>query len=81
MTFREEVKQHLAVIKRDNCCRLCGEGHPACLDFHHTDPEGKEFAIADFMKRRQPRFADLLIELKKCELICSNCHRRLHWKE
>ncbi len=80
MTFRQEVRQYLLHVKNTHGCSRCQERHPACLDFHHRDPEGKEFSVSDFLRRRQPRFADLLAELEKCILLCSNCHRREHWK-
>jgi hypothetical protein len=79
MTFRQEVKDHLLRVKRAGCSR-CGERHPACLDFHHRDPTGKEFTVADFLKRHQPRFSDLLDELKKCDILCRNCHAREHYQ-
>lgn len=43
------------------------------MDFHHRNPEEKEFNISrtSFRKGR----AKLLIEMAKCDLLCSNCHR------
>jgi len=59
-------------------CERCGYSKCyAALEFHHKDPEMKEISIARVMKRKRET---ALIELKKCELICSNCHREEHWK-
>lgn len=62
-------------------CSLCG--YNKCiwaLDFHHTDKTTKKFRIATALSELK----DLELikeEIKKCTLICSNCHRELHWKE
>lgn len=80
MTFKQEVKTYLGKIKQESGCSLCNETHPACLDFHHRDPSTKRFAISDFFKLKPSRFADLLDELKKCDVVCVRCHRRLHYK-
>jgi hypothetical protein len=59
-------------------CVRCGESDIACLDLHHREGQHKSFrlslAISDgFSKAR------ILAELKKCEALCANCHRKLHW--
>lgn len=56
-------------------CAECGETHPATLDFHHTNPNEKENNIASMNSRKR-----ILEESKKCIVLCSNCHRKLHWK-
>ncbi len=60
-------------------CTLCGEKHPACLDFHHRDPNTKDFSLGiirgwGYGKKR------LLHEIRKCVVICSNCHRKVHYE-
>lgn len=63
-------------------CAHCGEDHPATLDFHHL--EGKEHGIANLTNRNNltKKIKSLIIkEIKKCIVICSNCHRKLHWNE
>lgn len=59
------------------CCELCRkENHPAALDFHHKDQKEKKFNIATALQKNKKT---LLAEAKKCQVICSNCHRKLHW--
>jgi len=55
----------------------CGEGHPAALDFHHREDD-KEINIADAV-RSGWSVKRLMIELQKCDVICANCHRKLHF--
>lgn len=60
-------------------CEQCGENHPGCLDFHHIEPNEKKFGVSVLIGRNNKNEA--LKEIKKCIVICSNCHRKLHWKE
>lgn len=63
-------------------CKVCGETHPACLDFHHL--EDKEGGIANMINTRNITEAlrnKIIAEIKKCEVLCSNCHRKVHWEE
>jgi predicted HNH restriction endonuclease len=46
-------------------------------EFHHTDPSKKEEAISEICFKGWERVKK---ELKKCVLLCSNCHRSLHAK-
>jgi hypothetical protein len=59
---------------------MCPENHPACLDFHHKNPKQKDFEIACAIRQgwTKPR---ILEEIEKCIVVCSNCHRKLHWLE
>lgn len=57
-------------------CSQCGEDHPAVLDFHHTDPSVKEDHPSLIRSK-----ARLLKEIETCIVLCSNCHRKLHWQE
>jgi len=71
MKRRRKVKQ-LLVTEAGGRCRLCGyERCLAALEFHHLDPNAKEFGVS----RRGARSIDALrTEVRKCILLCSNCH-------
>ncbi len=61
-------------------CSRCTENHPACLDFHHLNPQEKDFSVTaiangTYSKKR------ILEEINKCEVLCANCHRKLHYNE
>ena len=62
-----------------NGCEKCPEKHIACLDFHHRDPATKSFNIGVSLGKVSLR--KLKAEIAKCNIICSNCHRKLHWQE
>ena len=57
-------------------CIRCGyDKHPAALEFHHKNPQEKEFAIGSFANKKWEVIQE---EILKCELLCSNCHRIEH---
>jgi len=74
---RQKNKEFVLEIQSKNGCIDCGESHPACLDFHHRNPEEKEIEIAiaieDWSLERLKK------EIVKYEILCSNCHRKRHW--
>jgi len=68
---RRKVK-HLLVEEAGGRCRLCGYDRcVAALEFHHLDPDAKEFGVAQRGARSIER---LRAEARKCVLLCSNCH-------
>ena len=59
-------------------CNKCPETHPACLEFHHRDPSTKLFNIGEDYGKHS--WKSILAEVAKCDVLCSNCHRKLHWE-
>ena len=60
-------------------CGRCGYcRNYSALEFHHLDPSQKDF---DFNVGRRRSWDKLVVELKKCVLLCSNCHREEHHPE
>lgn len=59
-------------------CRECGESHPATLDFHHRDASQKVSSIRTMITNGYSR-ERVLAEIEKCDVLCSNCHRKIHW--
>jgi len=58
-------------------CKDCGGVFPPSVyDFHHPDPSVKEGNPSSLMLNKKGRE-----ELKKCILLCSNCHRIRHFEE
>ena len=60
-------------IKLEVGCNRCGYNeHPAALSFHHINPEDKLFNLSQVKNHRLDKVYD---EIKKCEILCENCHR------
>lgn len=77
----EQRKRILAFVesrKQGKSCTTCGFSDSRCLQFHHLDPNEKELEIA--VLAHQGSMKKLIYELKKCIILCANCHRKLHAK-
>lgn len=75
----KKIKDWLKDYKKSLRCEVCGENHPACLDFHHINPKEKEFALGRVNKFLSIKM--LQNEIAKCRVLCSNCHRKIYWNE
>jgi transcription elongation factor Elf1 len=58
-------------------CLKCGEGHVATIDFHHSVGD-KEQSISELVANGYS-IKRIEKELKKCRVLCSNCHRKAHF--
>ncbi len=55
-------------------CEICGYDRClSALEAHHLDPATKDFNLSDTLD-----FGLIEEELKKCVLLCANCHREVH---
>ena len=69
----EKFKEYKKTLK----CSRCEENNPVCLDFHHKNPSEKEYVINRMI--RTFGWSRIMKEIKKCEVLCSNCHRKEHF--
>ena len=75
--FRQRLKIK-AVEYKGGKCSICG--YDKCnrsLDFHHRDPNEKEFEIGS---SKVLNWTKIKLELDKCDILCGNCHGELHEK-
>jgi hypothetical protein len=84
VTKRRRTLKIRAINSMGGGCVICNYNkHPGVLDFHHVDPLTKSFAISGGGFSRS--WAAIENEIKKCILVCANCHREielgLHKKE
>ena len=77
---RKEYKEWFLEIKEKEECEKCGEDHPGVLDYHHNGCEKKEDTISNMVNDLIPK-KKIIAEIEKCIILCSNCHRKLHWYE
>lgn len=61
-------------------CKICGEDRIETLDFHHINPEEKDDTISGLLIRGCSK-KRILMEIEKCDILCSNCHRILHYRK
>lgn len=80
MVRKAEIRKWFAAYKLTLECAKCGEDHPATLDFHHKKRDTKVRIVSaavsfGWAKER------IISEIKKCTVLCSNCHRKLHYRD
>jgi hypothetical protein len=80
MDDRKKTRNLVDNIKGKSRCIECGESHPACLDFHHRDSSTKLFDLSRRSINGVGR-KRILEEIEKCDVLCSNCHRKKHWEQ
>ena len=74
---QKKLAEWLNEYKAAKGCRVCGERDPRCLDLHHRSPRlGATYCVG--MLRITGSWSKLQSEVQKCDVLCSNCHRRLH---
>ena len=74
--YRRNRKLNLITACGNKCC-ICGYSKAvSALEFHHIDPSKKEFGIAS--NGTCHNIQKDIAEIRKCALVCSNCHREIH---
>lgn len=72
---RTTQKERMVYVMGERC-QICGYNtYIEALEFHHINPENKVF---NFNKSQTKSWEDNIKELKKCILLCANCHREVH---
>jgi DNA-binding CsgD family transcriptional regulator len=72
--WRKRKKIELVEYKGGSCIKCGYNKCISALEFHHIDPNGKDFSIGG----KSWSFERLKKEVDKCILVCSNCHREIH---
>lgn len=73
--YRQERKLWLEKLK-DRPCKDCGVKYPPyVMDFDHKDAKIKVASISWMALHNTSNLEVIKLEIKKCDLVCSNCHR------
>jgi hypothetical protein len=73
--FRKKLKEK-AVEFLGGKCEICGYNRCVyALEFHHVDKNKKSFGLSSGGIARS--WKRVLNEIKKCVLLCSNCHKEV----
>jgi hypothetical protein len=89
ISYKRKIKRaykNIAVTAMGGKCKICGYNkHNCSLHFHHINPKEKDFNfnigenVILSTKQGQKRWKMIVKELKKCILVCSNCHAEIHY--
>jgi hypothetical protein len=74
--LKKKLLKYVEDFKKTSVCSDCGisgEKYPRILDFHHTRGR-KKFEIAGHAKHTLS-LKKIKMEIKKCDIVCANCHR------
>ena len=63
--------------KQTHPCERCGQSDYRCLEFHH--PEGRKESNLSVGSMINHRKETLLEEMKRCQILCANCHKIIHF--
>lgn len=73
---RRQTKLRLVDVMGGKCSDCGFDRYPEALEFDHFDGN-KEKSIGSLMSGS---FTKLMREAKKCQLVCSNCHKARHYE-
>jgi len=73
--YRQKIRAKLLEFLSTKACMDCGERDPIVLDFDHRDQKNKFKNVAKMLAGHYS-WQSVESEIKKCEIRCSNCHRR-----
>jgi hypothetical protein len=77
--LRWTIRKKKAIELLGGKCSKCGyDKNYSALHFHHIDPSQKDHNWSMMGKRSWKRITE---ELKKCILVCANCHCEIHHAE
>lgn len=76
---KNRLKKKWWDFKKSLKCINCGFNHPAALDFHHVLRSPDNRKLHELLKNQA--FNAAMEEIKKCVVLCANCHRVHHYEE
>jgi hypothetical protein len=77
--FRHQARKRDAIDYKGGKCIKCDyDKSQVAMDFHHRDPNQKDKKWSYLRTRPIEKLKD---ELDKCDLVCKNCHRKLHFRD
>jgi len=73
--YKDKNREYVHRYKQICGCQKCGEKKYWILDLHHTDPSKKDFDFFTGVSRNRKVLKD---EMRKCIVLCKNCHYDFH---
>jgi dTDP-4-amino-4,6-dideoxygalactose transaminase len=77
---KSERRAYVSNYKKLKGCNICGYNDERALVLHHKNPKEKTLEVSNMISRNYSS-EKIKKELKKCEVLCQNCHAILHHEE
>lgn len=74
-TLKEEFRTNMLAYLSNKSCLVCKESDIRVLEFDHLDPTKKKFSISQAVKLGFT-WSQVMAEVEKCQILCSNCHKK-----
>ncbi len=78
MVYGFIIEQKIALKECLDCGLVCEEWNHVMFAFDHIDPATKSFAISK-ARTSNVTLQMIMDEIKKCDLLCHNCHAFRTW--
>ena len=69
--------EHIVEYLSTHPCKRCGETDMLCLEFHHRNRKTKKMSVSAIFHGGHS-IEMLVAEIKKCDVLCANCHKKEH---
>lgn len=76
--WRKRTKDRIVEAFGNKCCICGGKFSQEIYDLHHVDPKQKKFSLGS-IRSNSKAWNKIVEELRKCIMVCSNCHRSIHY--
>ena len=74
----DECRLHVRAILQESSCMDCKCNDWVVFEFDHRDPTEKVENVSALMGKG--KMAKMISEIKKCDVVCANCHARRTYK-
>lgn len=78
-TKQRAIKNQLILYKGGKCEKCGYDKCAGALQFHHKNPQEKEFSLSQINLSKELNMEQLYKEVDKCMLLCANCHAEEHY--
>ncbi len=72
--YKEAKRNFIWEYLSNHSCVMCGIDDPRVLEFDHIDPSNKRAEVSRLL-RTNYGLDTIKEEIKKCRVLCANCHR------
>lgn len=78
---RKEMRVWFEEYKKTLKCKSCNDSDFRVLEFHHKDKSDKDGDVSSSVSSARWSKVKIMKEVKKCSVLCANCHRKIHYEE